>query len=444
MKPRRSTVCLRIFTKFWLFSIALGSVIPAQAAGSGPLSFNAEVQLGRRSNNPSTPFLRLAPDERLFAVWTEDDKRTAPPIEETAAVHQHQAKMKMMPSPMRVALLASSADGGRTWTRPRQVNAAVEAIEGEEGGPRLALGKNHQAYVVWSVPNEKGDKTRANIRFAMEDGKGGFTPGRTLNEIKDTARFPIIETMPDDSLLIGWIDRRVDNPTPRSLYLKRLSAKGEQLTSSYKVGDGLCECCRLGIAFADAGKTVYMADRQVSEQQIRNHALRKSTDGGKTFGQPVEISDDGWQVSACPHSGPTIGRDGRGYLHVTWFTLGHSEKEAGIYYSVSKDGGQHFAPRQLVQANTAPEILHTTLAVAADGTVYLAWENLDEQNRAQIFTRSLARDGQTWSPIQQISHSTANATRPMLALSKKRLHVAWTETEGETSWVSMRTAALDK
>ena len=61
-----------------------------------------------------------------------------------------------------------------------------------------------------------------------------------------------------------------------------------------------------------------------------------------------------------------------GSVHVTWFTLGRSEKEAGIYYSVSKDGGQHFAPRQLVQANTAPEILHTTLAVAGDGTVYLA------------------------------------------------------------------------
>jgi hypothetical protein len=419
-------------------------VIPAQAASSGSLSLNAEVQLGRRSNNPSTPFLRLAADGRLFAVWTEDDKRTVSPAQQDGGAHQHESMMKRAPSPMRLALLASSTDGGRTWTRPRQVNAAVEAIEGEEGGPRLALGKNNRAYVVWSVPNEKGDKTRANIRFAMEDGRGGFTPARTLNEVKDTARFPIIETMPDDSLLVAWIDRRIDNPTPRSLYLKRLSAKGEELTSSYKVGGGLCECCRLGIAFADEGKTAYMADRQVSEQQIRNHALRKSIDGGRSFDPPVEISDDGWQVPSCPHSGPTIGRDGRGYLHVTWFTLGRSENEAGIYYSVSKDGGQHFAPRWLVQANTAPEILHTTLAVAGDGTVYLAWDNLDDQGKAQIFMCSLAPDGETWSPVQQISRTAGNASRPMLALSRKWLHVAWTETEGETSWISMRTAALVK
>jgi hypothetical protein len=444
MKPRRSTVCLGAFTSLWFFIIALDSAVPGQAVDSGSFAFNPEVQLGRRSNNPSTPFLRFAPDGRLFAVWTEDDKRPMAMTKQEIAAPQHESHMKMTASPMRVALLAWSKDGGKTWTSPKQVNSAVEAIEGEEGGPRLAFGKNNRAYVVWSVPNEKGDKTRANIRFAMEDGKGGFTPAKTLNELKNTARFPIIETMADDSLLVGWIDRRVDNPIPRSLYLKRLSAKGDELTSSYKIGSGLCECCRLGIAFADSGKTVYAADRQVSEQQIRNHALRKSTDGGRSFDQPVEISDDGWQVAACPHSGPTIGIDGRGYLHVTWFTLGRSEKEAGIYYSVSKDGGQHFAPRQLVQANTAPEILHTTLAVAADGTVYLAWENLDDQNKLQIFMRSLAPDGQTWSSIQQVSRTAGNASRPMLTLSGRWLHVAWTETEGETSWISMRTAALVK
>jgi hypothetical protein len=123
------------------------------------------------------------------------------------------------------------------------------------------------------------------------------------------------------------------------------------------VGEGLCECCKLGVAFADGGKTVYMVDRQVDGQKIRNHVLRKSSDGGRSFAPPVEISNDGWEVPSCPHSGPSIGRDSRGRLHVTWFTLGRSENKAGIYYSVSTDEGKSFAPRQLVDANTAPEIL---------------------------------------------------------------------------------------
>ena len=81
---------------------------------------------------------------------------------------------------------------------------------------------------------------------------------------------------------------------------------------------------------------------------------------------------------------------------MTWFTLGRSEKEAGIYYSVSNDDGESFAPLRLVHANTAPEILYSTLAVGSDDTVYLTWSNLDSNNAAQVFLRTLSDDGQSW------------------------------------------------
>ena len=99
--------------------------------------------------------------------------------------------------------------------------------------------------------------------------------------------------------MIAWIDRRIDNPNPRQLYLMKMGADGRPLTKNYQAGEGLCECCKLGLAFADGGKTVYMVDREVDGNKIRNHALRKSTDGAATFGAPVEINNDGWQVPSC-------------------------------------------------------------------------------------------------------------------------------------------------
>jgi hypothetical protein len=343
---------------------------------------------------------------------------------------------------MRNAFLAWSANAGKSWSSARRVNSTVEAVQGEENGPKVAFGKDNKAYVVWSIPGEKGDKTRANIRFAMADGEGGFTAATTLNEVKDAGRFPVIETTPEGNLLVAWIDRRIDNPKPRQLYLMRLGADGRALTKNYQAGEGLCECCKLGISFADAGKTVYIVDREVDGQKIRNHVLRKSTDGAITFGAPVEISNDGWQVPSCPHSGPSIGRDSRGQLHVSWFTQGRSENEAGIYYSVSKDGGKSFAPRHLIHANTAPEILYNNLVVGDDDTVYLAWSNLDANGRAQVYLQTLAADGRTWSPIQQISNAKGNASRPVFALLKNQLHVAWTETDGEISRVVFRSATV--
>jgi hypothetical protein len=421
-----------------LASCSADLVAPPRTERAKTLSFGSVIQIGDIESNPSTPFLRYAPDGRLFAIWTEDEpgQQTTP---SRSPAHQHSGKMA--PSPLRNALLAASSDGGKTWSSPQMVNSVKEAVQGEENGPKIAFGSDNRRYVVWSIPGEKGDKTRANIRFAMDEGKGGFTPVRTLNEVKDAGRFPIIEVAPDGNLLIAWIDRRTDQPHPRQLYLMRMNPNGEALTKNYKVGEGLCECCKLGIAFADGGKTIYMVDREVDGQKIRNHVLRKSTDGGMTFGAPVQISDDGWQVPSCPHSGPSLGRDTRGHLHVVWFTLGRSEQEAGIYYSVSKDDGKSFASRQLVHANSAPEILYNNLVVADDGTIYLSWSNLDNNNRAQIYMRTRAADG-TWSPIQQLSNAKGNAGRPAMALRKNQLHMAWTETDGEDSRIVLRNATV--
>jgi hypothetical protein len=80
--------------------------------------------------------------------------------------------------------------------------------------------------------------------------------------------------------------------------------------------------------------------------------------------------------------------------------------------------------------------------VGDDDTVYVAWSNLDANHKAQIYVRSLAPDGRAWSPIQQVSSASGNASRPVVALSENHLHVAWTETEGESSRVVMRSATV--
>ncbi len=438
MRRDRATTLAPAILALTLCAIA-GSCVtsfaaPGRAHPGATLKFGADQRLGRTENNPSTPFLRYSPDGRLYAIWTEEDPNPAARI---ARVVSYEG-----PSTVRATLLAWSADGGKIWSQPKRVNDSVEKVQDGESGPRIAFGADKKVYAVWSITGETGIILQGNVRFAIEDGKGGFTPARTLNEVKGAARFPVVEAAPDGNLLIAWVDRRIDNPKPRQLYLMRLDPDGKALTKNYQVGEGMCECCRIGMALGDGGRTVYVASRQVSPEKIRNHALRKSTDGGATFGPPVEISDDGWKMPVCPDSGPTIGLDDRGHVHVTWFTLGRSpEKEGGVYYAVSKDGGRSFSSRQLVQGNPGA-LLHTTLAVGKNGTVYFAWDNLDSSSKSQIFIRALGPDGRSWSPVQQVSQARKNATRPALAVSEKDLHVAWTEAIGEASWVVLRSALL--
>jgi hypothetical protein len=157
----------------------LGAVLlrPATSSEGATLNFGLERTLGHADKNPAAPFLRIGPDGLLHAVWTEADDRQGakpqPPHQQDAA-HQHAAMTRRNSSPMRITVLSSSADGGKTWSAPRQVNNDVEAVQGDENGPKLAFNRDKKAFVVWSIPGDKGDITRANIRFAMDNGRGGL------------------------------------------------------------------------------------------------------------------------------------------------------------------------------------------------------------------------------------------------------------------------------
>jgi hypothetical protein len=416
----------------------LGAGREVSAGATQAPKFGAEQRLGRVDKNPSTPFLRVSPDGRLYAVWTEDDFDRVDRAGEFAPSERIVGK----PTALRAALIAASRDGGKSWSRPMRVNDAKEKVQDGESAPRIAFGADNRVYAVWSATAKSGIVLQGNVRFATEDGKGGFTPARTLNDVDGSGRFPVVETTPDGRLLVAWIDRRGENAQPRRLHLVRLGADGNALAKNFQVGGGTCECCRIGMAVGADGKEIYIASRDLNSKLIRNHSVRKSIDGGATFAPRVEISDDGWEVPFCPDSGPTIVRDERGHLHVTWFTFGRVRyQDGGVYYAVSKDGGRSFSPRQLVGDNPGA-LLHTALAVAKNGTVYFAWDNLDDEYRSQIFVRALGRDGRSWSSVEQISRAKFNATRPALAVSEKNVHVGWTETSGERSWAVLRSAPL--
>jgi hypothetical protein len=81
---------------------------------------------------------------------------------------------------MRNAVIASSTDGGQTWSAQRRVNTEVEAVQGEENGPKIAFDGNGRVFVVWSIPGEKDDKTRATSASRWRTTKAvSQTPSRS-------------------------------------------------------------------------------------------------------------------------------------------------------------------------------------------------------------------------------------------------------------------------
>jgi len=129
---------------------------------------------------------------------------------------------------------------------------------------------------------------------------------------------------------------------------------------------------RLGLAFAGPGRPVIV---------FRN--ILKAVFGitrSMTFADPATpgevhtaFSQDDWQISACPHHGPSLSISTAGTYHVTWYTSG---RPARVYFMPArKTGAGRFLIRfRLCQADRAPS--RPYVLGDAHGTA-IVWKEFD-------------------------------------------------------------------
>jgi hypothetical protein len=87
-----------------------------------------------------------------------------------------------------------------------------------------------------------------------------------------------------------------------------------------RVATDVCFGCKTSVATAP-DRTTYVAFRHIYPTNLRDMAVARSIDGGRTFAAPVRVSEDHWQINACPEDGPSIAVAAGGTLHIAWPTL---------------------------------------------------------------------------------------------------------------------------
>ena len=89
--------------------------------------------------------------------------------------------------------------------------------------------------------------------------------------------------------------------------------------SKSPVASNVCFCCKTAVVVR--GSDVFVAWRHLFPGGVRDIAVARSSDGGRTFHDPVRVSEDNWKIDACPDDGPAMTVDESGGLQVTWPTL---------------------------------------------------------------------------------------------------------------------------
>jgi|GEM_PF-419725 len=397
----------------------------------------AEIRVSPPEIDSAEPSIAAAPDGGVYVVWVEHGASRA------ADVYLQKFDGEAKPS------------GEKTRLNPQPGQAT--AWRGD--APTIAVGADGAIYVGWTASVKTGTTSGTNLYVSISrDGGKTFAAPVKVNDDNEPASHGMHSLAIDQNgkIYVAWLDERnVKKPAPAKneaaesddatefQYLKAhhtptpeakqekeevepnseifyaVSGDGGQtFAPNKKISSEVCPCCKTSLVTTADGK-VYASWRQVLAGDFRHIAVASSTDGGENFSAPALVSDDQWQINACPVSGAALAIAETGALRVAWFTAGKAGNP-GLYAAESKDGGKTFSARTLINENM---LSGAPIFLAGDGgRAGIVWEA-----NGKLFRAGLPANQNDKAQAAEIGDGAA----PSAALFKDNFFVGFTRKDGD-------------
>jgi hypothetical protein len=322
--------------------------------------------------------------------------------------------------------VASSKDGGRTLSTPVQVTQGRLDLDwGPDARPKIAIDRKGDIAVAFSTFRDKA--FNGEVFYSRStDGGQTFAPPRPITDNTESQRFEALGFDANGTLFAAWLDKRNRVPVQQAgktydgaaLFFTTSKDHGATYSQARMVADNTCECCRLGLAFDPSGHPV-VAFRNIFEGSIRDHAIVTFTDQG-TPGEIHRVSEDDWQIAACPHQGPSLSIAPSGTYHVVWYTNGKVRK--GLFYAQSRDGGNSFSqPIPIGQTSKGPS---RPYVIAGPQGTAIVWKEFDGE-KTSVNLMTSADDGRTWSQPRVIATTSNSSDHPLLVSDGRQYYLSW-------------------
>jgi hypothetical protein len=211
-----------------------------------------------------------------------------------------------------------------------------------------------------------------------------------------------------------------------------IGSDGRRIGDDMEIDRRVCDCCQTDVAITDEGLVVVYRDR--GEGEVRDIAIVRREAGGWSL--PVFVHEDRWRIDACPVNGPAV--DARGQaVAVAWFT---APDQPRVRLAFSSDGGRSFGPP--VEVASGGVAGRVDIVLLADRLAVVSWLQSSAggaEIRAQPFTPTASA-----GPVVVVAATTVQRSSgfPQMVRAGRGLMFAWTDS-GEsprvrTAWAELR------
>jgi hypothetical protein len=155
-----------------------------------------------------------------------------------------------------------------------------------------------------------------------------------------------------------------------------------------------------------------------------------STDGGKTWAKAANISK-----TPGVSKEPAVACGGDGSIHVVWSDTSEGEASPDVWHSGSMDGGKTWSKPANI-SNTPGVSSDPAVAVGHDGAVFVCWCDTSEGAASpDIWATHSTDGGKSWAKPANVSNTPGVSANPDIAVDGKgNVYLTWSDTsQGEKS-----------
>ena len=367
--------------KVFLFAIltifVLSGIVPSFAQTTSP-GFTNFVNISHTSSDSQSPDI-IASNDGIFALWLENKSGRSD------------------------VFFSKSIDGGNTFSNSTNLSSAVS---GQSGYASFAQ-KGQDVYVVWQTSLSG---TASVFLSKSSDGGSSFEKPVMVSDTTKLAAFPQI-AVSDNHVYFTWVEKS-DNNSTNVVFAKsddKASSIGTPLYLTHNLGNS-------GIPkLLATGNQVYLAWEDNSKGNF-DVFLSKSDDYGASFHPPVDVSVNTGQSGA-----PQIVVSGDD-VYAVW--MDNASGHYDILFAKSSDGGKSFgAPVNISNLQTDsgyPEL------VVNGNNIYVTWTQTISQTNYDIFFAKSTNNGNTFDKPIKISNNIGASGWPKIAYDGA-IYISWVD-----------------